>query len=145
MSFKIYLDDYSSLVECELTNSKSVTSMSEADLVVNPSNKFIFNKTIVITLPIEIPLEELAQFNTIISRFPIGYNIDVEPYEIPENRDKVNKDDYSLLILSKELIKNLDYGKLVNSSSFLIGIDECIDNCSTLIGQLILKSKIEDL
>lgn len=146
MSSKIFINNYAALIESEILNKEVSISLLESDIVVNPSNKNLFNKIIVIDLPINLPLEQLIKKNKIISRFPISSDyIELIPFELPKNREKVEDKDYSLLILSKDLINNPKYSKLINDNNFLIGINECIDGYSTLTGYLISRTKIEEI
>lgn len=146
MNSKILVKDYASLMEYRLSQDVEMTCLlHQADVVINPYYSSLLNKTIIINLPIEVPLDKLMQFNKIISRFPIGYGIEVQPYELPEVRDDIPKEDYSCLILNKDMLIDLDYAELVESGNFLIGIDAVIDDDITLVGYLLLKHKLENL
>lgn len=146
MNSKILVKDYASLMEYRLSQDVEMTCLlHQADVVINPYYSSLLNKTIIINLPIEVPLDKLMQFNKIISRFPIGYGIEVQSYELPEVRDDIPKEDYSCLILNKDMLIDLDYAELVESGNFLIGIDAVIDDDITLVGYLLLKHKLENL
>lgn len=124
-------------------NSISVKSSDEADIIINPRYGSIIGKHIIINLPVDIPLEQLNKYNSITSRFYISPNIDIEPYSIPKNRGRVTINDASPLILTKELISNIDMMGHLNLDKFLIGINEDIDDNLTLIGYMILRNKVK--
>lgn len=147
MNSKILVKDYASLMEYRLSkdNAEMTCLLHQASIVVNPYYSSLFNKTVIINLPIEVPLDRLMQFNKIISRFPIGYGIKVEPYDLPDDREDISKEDFSCLILNKNMLIDLDYAELVDTGKFLIGIDAMIDGEITLVGYILLKNKLENL
>lgn len=148
MNSKILVKDYASLMEHKIMRDESMEMthlLYQADIIVNPSFSSVLNKTVIINLPIEVPLDKLMQYNSIISRFPIGYGIEVAPYELPEGRKSKESKDYSLLILSKDLLTDLDYAEIVDDNDFLIGVDALIDGSITLVGYVLLKNRLEDL
>jgi hypothetical protein len=147
MSFKsILLENYSSFIEALLHKDYSVTYVSSnADTIVNPIGGHYLGKQIIINLPIEIPSEQLLRYCKVYSRFPIGYGIPVIPFELPKDRIKIPKENYSLLILSPELMMDVRYSDLIHNNNFLIGINESIDDEATLVGYKILTNKVEEL
>lgn len=145
MHSNVLVRDYASLAEAELMNSKVTGNMLTADVIVNPTQGSHIQKIIIINLPLDIPISKLQQFNKIISRFPIGYGIEVEPYNMPEVRKDVKSEDYSCLLLDKELLTNMDYIQAVRDGNFILGNDELVDDEMSLIGYLILRSNIENL
>lgn len=146
MSRKILIDDYASLLESKLFPEMEVTYKPyEANVIVNPKYGAIIGKTIIINLPVEVPLDQLMGNNDIVSRFNTGYNIPIVPYAVPDDRKDVTVDEASCLILNKSMLLNQKYAKLVSRSKFLLGIVETIDGDATLVGERILSTKVEDL
>lgn len=146
MSSKVYIDGYPALIESRSLGAIEVNSMVDADFIVNPKHGNIFNKTIIINLPTEMPINKLRKFNKVLSRFDLGIDgIEIVPYEIPKNRKKLRSKDYSLLILTKDMINDVRYAQLIENNQFLVGVDECVDDNTTLVGYLISRSKVEDL
>lgn len=146
MNSNVLVADYASLMEYRLNRESYMTNLiSKADIIVNPSYGSVVNKLIVINLPVEVPLEQLMRFNRIISRFPIGYGIEVEPLPIPEKRKTVELEDYSNLILNKHMLLDIDYAQAVDKGNFLIGTDSIIDGNITLVGYLLLRTTLENL
>lgn len=146
MNKKILITDYASFVESRFfPNHDRTYKLYEANVVVNPQYGVIRNRLIVINLPIEVPLEQLIGNNTVISRFPIGYGIPVVGYNVPEEREEVSKEDYSCLILNKHMLTDMSYLKKVSNQKFLLGISEVIEDQATLVGQIILSTKVEDV
>jgi hypothetical protein len=84
-------------------------------------------------------------YNKIISRFPIAEGIRIEPYELPKNRKIVEEDDYSCLILNKDMLMNPKYIDLISENEFLLGIDTVMDDFITLAGYIILKNNFTNL
>lgn len=146
MNSKVYVNSYASLIEYKLGKNLIPTlHLSESDVVVNPYFSSLIDKTIIINLPIEVPIDRLMQFNKIISRFPIGYGIEIKEYNLQETRVSIDKTDYSCLILSKEIISDVNNAEMIDTTNFLIGIDETIDESPSLIGYLLTRTKVEDL
>lgn len=146
MKSKVFINDYASILESRLLPETDRTyRLDQADIVINPFCGVLFNKTVIINLPIEVPIDQLLQYNTIVSRFPIGYGIPVVPYNLPEEREVVDEDDYSCLILTKYALVDIDRAHLVKNNKFLIGTSEVLDGDASLVGLVIASTKIEDL
>lgn len=79
-----------------------------------------------------------------ISRFPIGYDIPVIPYDVPEDKKCVKKSDYSCIILNPSMMTEMKYAKCVKDNDFLIGISETIDGEASLIGLKIGSTTVEN-
>lgn len=143
---RIFVKDYASLREAqELGEKVEMTSnLAEADVVVNPGYGQLGWKEVIINLPGEYPLYELLQNgNRVVSRFPIGYGIEVVPYRRVGKRERVKAEDYSCLILNKWILEDIKYSELVNSNRFLLGIDAEVEGHPTMVGRLLMKSKVE--
>lgn len=142
----VLVTNYASLMEYRLHDESKMTNIqSKADIVVNPSYGSLVGKIIIINLPVDVPIDKLSQFNKIISRFPIGYGIEIKPYELPKDRKSIDLDDYSCLILNKDMLLDIDYAEAVESGNFLIGTDTIIDDEVTLAGYLLLRTNLEEL
>jgi hypothetical protein len=142
---KIFISDYASLSESKLLpDTEKTYNTVDADIFINPTYGAIYNKTIIINLPIEIPIEQLKKFNQIVSRFPIGYGIPVIPYQFPSKQKLVKKPNFSCLILNPSMMSNIKYARLVRSNDFLIGVSETVDGGASLIGLEVYSNKIDD-
>lgn len=143
---KVLVEDYASLLESKLLPDTDRTYLlSEADIVINPYCSALMNKTLIINLPIEVPIDRLMPFNTLVSRFPIGYGIPVVPYNMPEDRESIELDDYSCLILTKYAFTEMELSKKIKGKKFLIGTSEVLDGEASLVGYVISETMIEDL
>lgn len=67
---KIYNQDGLSLLESWYLGAETSSFLPECDVVVNPTNRFIFNKTVLITSE-DFDYTKIDKSNKIISRFPI--------------------------------------------------------------------------
>lgn len=145
MSKKIYVDGYPSYYEYVMgTDMEPLLSVSGADVVVNPVGASYIHKHIIINLPTKLTEDEivrLSKFNTIESRYPIP-ETRLDPYErVPHPSPSK---DYSKLILTEELLNTSDTLE-ISGSNFLIGVCECVNGESTLIGKKISDTRIEDI
>jgi hypothetical protein len=146
MTRSILVNDYASLMEYRILGNAEMTSiLYKSDIVVNPYYSSVLNKTILIDLPLEVPIDKLMQYNKIISRFPIGYGIQIESFKLPTERKVVDKKDYSCLLLNKYMFTEIDLAELVENNNFILGINSVIDGYATLVGYTLLKTKLEDL
>lgn len=144
MDRKVFVSDYASLMESKtFPDAKRTFTTMDADIFVNPEYGAIYDKTVIINLPVEIPLEQLKNSNKIVSRFPIGHGIPVIPYDIPENRKVIDKKDYSCILLNPSMMTEMRFASLVKNNDFLIGISETIDGEASLIGLKIGSTTIE--
>jgi len=144
-SNEILTIDYASFVESEYLDLVPTSLMTKAKYMVNPRYSHLVNKIIIINLPIELSVHRLLMYNKIISRFPIAEGIRIEPYELPKNRKIVEEDDYSCLILNKDMLMNPKYIDLISENEFLLGIDTVMDDFITLAGYIILKNNFTNL
>jgi hypothetical protein len=145
MDRKVFVSDYASLMESKtFPDAKRTFTTMDADIFVNPEYGAIYDKTVIVNLPVEIPLEQLRSSNKVISRFPIGYDIPVIPYDVPEDKKCVKKSDYSCIILNPSMMTEMKYAKCVKDNDFLIGISETIDGEASLIGLKIGSTTVEN-
>lgn len=145
MSSKLLVVDYPSFIEQSVSNLESTAAIYEADVIVNPTYGAVIGKTVIINLPIEVPIEQLKDQNRIISRFPIADGIEVQPYSLPSDRHEVTSEEMSYLILSPDIVNDPRYIELVHYGKFLIGTSVEIDGELTAVGWLLLRNKIENL
>lgn len=142
---KILVVDYPSFIEQSVCGLPSTAAIYDADIIVNPSYGSVIGKTVIINLPISVPIEQLKDHNKIISRFPISSDIEIQLFPMPENRCEVTADEVSCIILTKDLINDPRYIELVHYSKFLLGTSVECDGGLTAVGYVLLKNKIEDL
>lgn len=140
----VYLIDYASFEESEYINKNTEISLNKAKYVVNPKYRHLINKIIIINLPVEVPIERLLKYNKIISRFPTAIGVDIDPYDLPQNRESIENKEFSLLILNKDMLLDVNKLDLVTKNNFLLGIDTEVDGYITLAGYILLKNKLEN-
>jgi len=144
MDRKVFVSDYASLMESKtFPDAKRTFTTMDADIFVNPEYGAIYDKTVIIYLPVEIPLDQLKNSNKVISRFPIGYGVIVIPYDVPDERKKVKAENYSCLILNPSMMTELRFAQTVKDNDFLIGISETVDGEASLIGLKIGSAEID--
>ena len=143
---KILVNNYASLIE-KIENypeCESTQSISEADILVNPKWGIFIGKEIVYNLPVSSPISDLMYMgNKVISRFRIGDPIEVIPFEDKESKE-VSPDEFSLKILSGDLMLYPEFAEEIDESDYLVGITPEIDGEVTLVGKKLSESKIKD-
>lgn len=83
MSFNILIDSSLSLLEYAYLGLTMTTSLFDYRYVVNPTNRYLTNKIIIVNVPDLSGLNLLSKSNKIISRFPIDCdNYVLEPYDL---------------------------------------------------------------
>jgi hypothetical protein len=142
---KILVVDYPSFIEQSVHNLECTAAIYDADIIVNPTYGSVIGRTIIVNLPISVPLDQLKDHNKIISRFPISSDIEVQLFPLPTNRSEVTIDEMSCIILSKDIVNDPRYIELVHCSKFLVGTSEICDNAITAVGYILLRNKIENL
>lgn len=142
---EVLVVDYASFIESDYMNKISTDNLAKSKYVVNTQYSHLIDKIIIINLPVEVPIEKLSRYNQVISRFPTVDGVKLDPYELPKNRNSLKVEDYSLLILNKDMLLDMDNLDVVANNNFLLGIDTIIDNYITLAGYILLKNKLEEL
>lgn len=132
-SKKIFIKDAASYLEAKIAGLDLTEDPRNSKVLVNPKSKSLVNKVVLLNLPVSINFDRLIKFNEVISRFPINCSrYRLKPYEV--NKTTESRDDYSPLILTKELMTNPDKISEVVDGAFLLGTETEVEGYLTLIG-----------
>jgi hypothetical protein len=128
------------MTESKLLNLNSASQIRNVEFLVNESFISSINKTILINLPIDIDFDRLSRYNEIISRFPIKCDhYSLLPYVIEEHSQPL---DVSPLILTKQLLSDIDQIDNIKNKKFLIGVNPITEDYLNLVGYLLINNNL---